>query len=152
MHPLKPFLFLGILLLLSGCVPDPKSPRGFRLPDGDPERGQATFVELQCHGCHHVASVNLEPPAEVAEELIALGGEVAKVQTYGDLVTSIINPSHRLAAGYPQDEVAREDGVSRMKNYNDVMTIQQLIDLVAFLQSHYQVVLPEPTPYPTYYP
>jgi hypothetical protein len=46
-----------------------------------------------------------------------------------------------LARDYPEEEVAL-DGRSRMTVYNDVMTVQQLIDLVAFLQSHYQVVPP----------
>lgn len=30
-----------------------------------------------------------------------------------------------------------------MADYNDWMTVSQLIDLVAFLQSHYQVVPPD---------
>ena len=64
---------------------------------------------------------------------IALGGEVTRIQTYGELVTSIINPSHRLAEGYPVDTVS-VDGKSRMRNYNDVMTVTELTDLVMFLQ------------------
>ena len=38
-----------------------------------------------------------------------------------------------------------------MTNYNDVMTVTQLADLVAFLQSHYELKDYEPTPYGPYY-
>ena len=71
-----------------------------------------------------------------------LGGETYEIHTYGDLVTSIINPSHRIIRGYPK-EVVEKDGKSRMLNFNSTMTVQQMIDLVAFLQSHYKFVPPE---------
>lgn len=71
--------------------------------------------------------------------MVILGGEVRKVRTYGQLVTAVINPSHDLATGYPKDLV-QEEGASRMTDFNDVMTVQQLIDLVAFLQSRYEVI------------
>ena len=38
-----------------------------------------------------------------------------------------------------------------MTVYNDVMTVSQLIDIVTFLQSHYELRPYEPTPYPDYY-
>jgi hypothetical protein len=38
-----------------------------------------------------------------------------------------------------------------MTVYNDVMTVSQLIDIVAFLQAHYELRPYEPTPYPDYY-
>ena len=58
-------------------------------------------------------------------------------------MTSIANPSHRLARGYPPETVAVE-GVSLMSliYLNDVMTVQQLVDVVAFLQPRYEVVPP----------
>ena len=34
-----------------------------------------------------------------------------------------------------------------MSNFNDTMTVRQLIDLVAFLQSRYELVAPEPATY-----
>ncbi|MCA9231605.1 MAG: hypothetical protein KDA57_13220 [Planctomycetales bacterium] len=81
--------------------------------------------------------------------VVALGGKVSQIKTYGELVTSIINPSHRFAKGYTPGEVAVE-GESKMTNYNDVMTVSQLIDLVAFLQAHYEIREYEPTHYPLY--
>lgn len=141
----------GILLpAISGCVPGPTSGKGFTLPQGKAEQGQAAFVSLECHACHSVSG--LESP-EIQAEIdpkVQLGGEVPRISTYGELVTSIINPSHKLARGY-SEEVVAEDGVSRMTNYNDVLTVQQLTDLVAFLQSKYKLEPYEPTYYPPLY-
>jgi hypothetical protein len=72
---------------------------------------------------------------------VELGGPVTKVRTYGELITSIINPSHRLATGYAA-EVVSEDGESNMYIYNSHMTIQELIDIVMYLQPKYDVQIP----------
>lgn len=133
---------------LSGCPGSPESARGFRLPDGDAEAGRAAFVALQCHACHQVADVELPSFPGTAPVSVELGGQVSRVKTYGDLVTSIINPSHKLIRRYPEDQVSR-DGESLMPVLNDVMTVQQLVDLVAFLQPNYEVVPPLYT-YPEY--
>ena len=135
-----------MVVVATGCA-GRKSARGFSLPDGDTAQGQATFVTLQCHACHTVAGVDLPDLDHEPETPIALGGQVSRVKTYGELVTSIINPSHRLAKGYAQDLVA-EDGQSKMKNYNDVLTVSQLINLVAFLEDHYELEEYDPTEYP----
>lgn len=132
-------LLLLIVLAAAGCDTGPKSAKGFRLPDGDVEHGRATFVALRCHACHTVEGVQLPEPLETPEVSVALGGEVRRIQTYGELVTSIINPSHELPRRYPKEEVARGD-VSKMKIYNDIMTVTQLCDLVAFLQAQYEIV------------
>ena len=143
--------FLTLLAATVGCEPSGlKSSRGFTLPDGQPEVGQATFVELKCHACHTVSGIALPAIEGQSEQVIVLGGEVGHIQTYGELVTSIINPSHRLASGYSKETVGVE-GESKMKNYNDVLTVQQLVDLVAFLQSRYKLKPYEPTDYRMYH-
>jgi hypothetical protein len=38
-----------------------------------------------------------------------------------------------------------------MTVYNDVMTVSQLADIVAFLQAHYELQPYEPTSYPDFY-
>jgi mono/diheme cytochrome c family protein len=136
-------LILTVMLMVA-CAPKPESSRGFRLPDGDAAAGRATFVRLNCHGCHEVEGLELPEFDYAGPPLVRvkLGGETTRVRTYGELVTSIINPSHRLIQGYPKADVSR-DGESMMADYNDWMTVSQLIDLVAFLQSHYQVVPPD---------
>jgi len=133
---------------LAGCE-DPMSQIGFSLPQGDFERGRQAFVDLQCHACHTISGVELPSPPEGAEPFVELGGTVTRVRTYGELVTSIINPSHRLAEGY-DEEVVSVDGESKMPVYNDIMTVQELIDIVMFLQPQYDVVVPD-TAYPIYH-
>ena len=66
------------------------------------------------------------------------------------LSTAIINPSHKLVKGYAEEDVS-EEGESKMENYNDVLTVTELIDLVAFLQSKYSIRPPDVTNYPMYY-
>lgn len=149
MKPVIVFMLLCASVSV-GCTPDPKSSEGFSLPDGEAQRGQAVFVQLQCNACHTVQGVEFEQLEPSGEPMIALGGDTPRVKTYGDLVTSIINPSHRFSLGYSEEEV-QEEGESKMRIYNDEMTVSQLIDLVAFLQSHYQVKAYQPTPYMPYY-
>lgn len=143
-----------VLATLSGCgLNDPTSPRGFRLPDGDVAAGRAAFVQLQCNACHQVEGVELAAETTTPAPLTRLGGETIRVKTYGDLVTSIINPSHRIAPGLDRSTVA-PGGRSLMEDarLNDVMTVRQLVDLVAFLQPTYRVRPPDYNPYAFSYP
>jgi hypothetical protein len=71
---------------------------------------------------------------------------VPRIKTYGDLVSSVINPSHKLTPYYADGKIVK-DGESPMVVYNETMTVQQLIDLVAFLQQQYKVKLPQYTYY-----
>lgn len=133
---------LVILSALCGCDTNPKSGRGFHLPDGNVEKGKQAFLELKCTTCHRVEGVNLPPPVMFN---LTLGGRTSRVRTYGELVTAIINPSHIVSKKYKS---AFENGVaSPMPRFNHEMTVEQLIDLVAFLQSRYVVEIPEYKPY-----
>lgn len=152
----KSIILLLMTLALSvtfGCAtPPPKSGKGFTLPEGDAQAGKETYIRLQCNACHTISGVDQVTGVGGEPELsIAIGGGVTQIDTYGELVTSIINPSHRLAIGYPVDTVS-VDGKSKMKNYNDVMTVTQLTDLVAFVQSKYKLLEYDPTIYPLYFP
>jgi len=136
-------LMLAICIgALTACITDPKSSKGFRLPDGNTQAGQAVFIELQCNTCHQISGLDLPAPIQSGPVMITLGGTVRTVRTYGELVSSVVNPSHKLIDSYPEDQVSRESK-SLMTVYNDRMTVQQLIDLVAFLQSRYDVIVPD---------
>lgn len=145
--------FLSILILscavLTACSSGKESPRGFSLPEGNAEAGKIDFVALQCNACHSTPDVEQLVDASAEYISVHLGGEVTLVKTYADLVTSIINPSHRLAPGYVAEAIAN-DGESRMRNYNEVMSVEQLIDLVSYLQAHYKVRKPDPAAYRRY--
>jgi sulfur-oxidizing protein SoxX len=130
------------LLALAGCEADRMSEKGFSLPEGDAIRGKDTFLYMHCHECHTIAGEDLPRVPMADPPFVELGGTVTRVKTYGELVTAIINPSHKLAKGYPIDEVAN-DGESKMPVYNGFMTVQELIDIVMFLQPYYDVYVPQ---------
>lgn len=129
-------------LALTACEADRMSERGFSLPEGNALNGKEAFVYMHCHECHTIAGEALPTLDRDDPPYIQLGGTVTRVKTYGELVTAIINPSHKLAQGYPLDAIS-EDGQSRMPLYNSYMTVQELIDIVAFLQPHYDVYVPQ---------
>lgn len=142
-------LILGSIYL-AGCNTGPKGSTGFSLPDGDVERGKAAFIEFQCNTCHvskQVAQLETDPAAKIS---ITLGGETSHIKSYGELVTSIINPSHRVVRRN-SSEMADTDGKSKMVSFNDVMTVSQLIDLVAYVQSNYELSPYQHSNYPVYW-
>jgi sulfur-oxidizing protein SoxX len=147
---------LAAVAVLGGCQPEPNSGRGFTLPVGNVDAGKSAFLTLECQACHIVKEIEQLSVADGKPRMsIPLGGEVTRIQTYGELVTSIINPSHRLARAVPgADQTAgpgkSDSPVSPMTNYNQVMTVQQLIDLTTFLQSLYRIRPYEPTEYPIF--
>ena len=96
---------------------------------------------MHCHECHTIANEELPALALADPPFVELGGKVTRVKTYGELVTAIINPSHKLAKGYPADVVSN-DGDSKMPVYNGYMTVEELIDIVSYLQPHYDVQVP----------
>lgn len=136
------FFVLAIVVFLAhACNPQA---RGFALPEGEETAGKRHFTELVCNQCHSVE--NIEWIGIENEDVnIPLGGEVTKIKTYGELLTSIINPSHRIDPKF--GALAIEQERSPMKIYNEVMTVQQLVDIVAFLQTQYELI-PPPANYP----
>jgi mono/diheme cytochrome c family protein len=133
-----------LLLLLLGCQGGRKSSAGFYLPDGDRSAGKAAFVDLQCSACHAVHGVaDLPVPVAVPPVPVTLGGETPVAKSDGELVAAIVAPSHKVSRAYPEEKV-RSGGLSRMGDFSDAMTVRQLVDIVAFLQSQYKVVPPLP--------
>ena len=123
-------------LVVTGCA-KAQSPQGFRLPSGDPAAGKKAFTELQCHTCHTVAGEpGLPPPSQTIQAPVILGGASTKAKRYEELVTAIIHPSHNLSEQL-QKEWMEDAKLSPMGSFNHLMTVQQMIDLVAFLQPHY---------------
>lgn len=133
----------AVLAGLASCAPPEKSGVGFRLPDGNPARGRDDFVALKCNACHTVQGEDFPPPVAEPPVPVALGGTVHYQPTDGRFVTSMVNPSHKLAPGFPEDLI-KSGSESRMADYGDVMTVHQLIDLVAFLHTKYHYAAPEP--------
>ena len=123
-------------LLISSCN---EQARGFALPEGDIEKGKVTYKKLACNECHSISNIEWKGGKDNLE--IQLGGEISTQKSYGDLVTSVINPSHKVSPRY-KEKTSTGGDLSKMKNYNEVMTVQELIDIVTFLQSEYDVISP----------
>ena len=144
-------IFMACLGALYACSPKPDSSAEFSLPKGAADRGEAAFLDLRCHACHNVEGIEFES-LDIGESLVTLGGEVARVKTYGELVTSIVNPSHKLAPGYPLEDIsAAGESLMSFAYLNEVMTVQQLIDIIAYLQTTYDIQSPEQDPYEYFY-
>ena len=126
-------LFLLGLIALVGCN---QQGRGFALPEGDMEAGKMAFTRLGCNECHNVGDVEWAGTDESLH--VPLGGEVTTMKSYGELVTSIINPSHKMSERY----AAENTEVSPMTQYNEVMFVSELVDIVTFLQSEYELETP----------
>lgn len=141
---------IGCLALLTLVACDNQS-RGFALPPGDADAGRSTFLSLHCNQCHTVHNDIAKHSEGHPDIHFVLGGPTTRVRTYGDLVTSIINPSHKIS-GYPRNTEAaaanvNDEGESNMRVYNRIMTVQQLVDLTTYLQDSYEIVRPQYQPY-----
>lgn len=142
-------LFMLLALGLFACGSGPESPKGFSLPEGDVDKGKITFLKYQCLACHTLKGVEDESVIKEFEQPVTLGVTSPKVKTYAQLVTSIINPSHEFSPrSVHLESVVTADNISKMRVYNDVMTVSELIDIVAFLQPKYKV---KPVQYTLYH-
>jgi sulfur-oxidizing protein SoxX len=127
------FASLIALFVSSGCDNQRDSAKGFRLPAGNAESGAAIYVAMSCESCHGI-QVEGEGPAPADTKSIVLGGSSSNLPSDGYLVTAIINPSHVIKL-QPGIDSTLPSGQSRMLDFNEVLSVRQLIDLVAYLQT-----------------
>jgi hypothetical protein len=118
---------------------------GFPVDQGDIAAGRQAFIDHRCHQCHSIADERLPPLAGADRPILELGGPTTTVRSYADLTTSIINPDHAISERYVDQELTRNaqlplETPMPMPNI-DTMTVRQLIDIVAFLDSRYQLVV-----------
>jgi mono/diheme cytochrome c family protein len=117
-----------------------------RAPDGSVagsvDGGRQAFVSLGCYNCHDVAGGGV--PAPTVVPAVQLGGRTLVPPSKSKLESDIELPSSHFAVGYPQSQIMTGDR-SKMPDYSKALTKQQLADLVAFLDSRYQLGLPTPT-------
>ena len=128
-------------LLAAGCAYTPIF--GFPRDEGNVAAGRQAFIDHQCQQCHSVADERLPELAGASRPILELGGETTIVRSYADLMTSIINPNHAISEKY-RDQLLLNAELpldSPMPTPEiDNMTVRQLIDLVAFLDSKYQLI------------
>src|SRR5262245_2087641 len=108
------------------------TPKGWRFtwPKGDAARGREVFQKLECYSCHEVRGERFPSPSDlgrVGPELSAMG----PLHPPEYFAESIINPGAVVDRGRGY---AMPDGSSRMPSYNESLTVQEVIDLVAYLR------------------
>ena len=113
-----------------GQSPEMHHPKGwqFAMPKGDPTKGREVFEKFACYICHEVRGEKFPAAAPPGS---ALGPELSQMGPLHPLeyfTESIINPSAHAAKKYRDP-----DGKSTMPTHNDRMTVQELIDLSAYI-------------------
>ena len=133
---------LAVALLWVGGGPVPaqqagqgghRTPAGWKLswPKGDRARGRAAFVKFECASCHEVRGERFPAPRErdkLGPELSQMG----PLHEVGYFVEAIVNPNAVVERGKGYEA---SDGSSKMPSYNGSLTVQELIDLVAYLKA-----------------
>jgi hypothetical protein len=134
-HTLTVLFATAWMTWAAGAPATPTVPKGwkFTFPGGDAKAGKTIFIDMKCYSCH-----GIEIPGE---KLISrskgagpdLTGYYALPKEY--LAESIIKAHTIVAApGYTVKE-----GRASMGEYNHFLTVQEVIDLVAFLKDRPKV-------------
>ncbi|HEX9265256.1 MAG TPA: copper-binding protein [Candidatus Binatia bacterium] len=99
----------------------------FTLPKGDATKGRAVFTKYECYYCHEVRGEDFVfAGVDYGPELSQMG-PLHPLEYFAE---SIMNPD---AVAAPEYRGA--DGKSSMPSYNEKMTVQELIDVSAYLAS-----------------
>ena len=103
-------------------------PKGWRftMPKGDPAKGRAVFEKFECYYCHEIRGERFPYPVENAPELSQMG-PLHPVEYFAE---SIIDPNAVVPKRYREP-----DDNSPMTNFAEKMTVQELIDVSAYIAS-----------------
>jgi Cu/Ag efflux protein CusF len=101
-------------------------PKGwqFTMPKGDYEKGREIFQKYACYICHEVRGENFPPGSRAGPELSQMG-PLHPLEYFSE---SVINPS-----AHASKKDRGPDGKSTMPDYNERMTLQELIDLSTYM-------------------
>jgi mono/diheme cytochrome c family protein len=134
-HPCLGFIALVTLLFVVGfaCQSNAQQqypPRPNYLASGDAVAGRRAYLALKCNTCHTVAGepAGAKPPRLSGPQL----GKAQATQSPQQIADSIAAPRHIIS-----DKPGPWKGPagSTMGDYTRVMTVRQLIDLVAYINS-----------------
>ena len=120
-------------LVLAGCATVDE----FALPTGNADAGRLAFISLGCTTCHSAAGAAYTGSDGGIH--FPLGS--ARYETsYIELVTSVINPSHRISYNANASGDLAQGDESRMPVFNDILTVRQLTDIVTYLAPQYEMI------------
>lgn len=122
--------------------PQLEMPKGwqFAIPAGDHHAGRQVFIDFECFKCHEVLGEDFPAPkAERGDVGPALSG-MGSMHPGEYFAETIIDPNASVAWRVTHHKTEEKgylgaDGTSKMPSYNETMTVQQLIDLVAYMKS-----------------
>lgn len=104
----------------------------FLLPPGDPAEGRKVYVAMKCFTCHEIKGERFpqaaKNPGDVGPELTGIG----RYHPAEYLAETILNPNRVIIEGAGH---TGPDGLSKMPDYAESMTLAQLVDLAAYLKS-----------------
>jgi mono/diheme cytochrome c family protein len=107
-----------------------QTPEGWKFswPPGDPVNGREVFVKLECYSCHAVNGEQFPAPVGDIGPELSMMGPMHDAEYFAE---AIINPNAVIDRGKGYEAV---DGTSKMPSYNNLLTVQEVIDLVAYLK------------------
>lgn len=137
---------MGVSGTVYGAEPALPTNWVFTLPAGDPVLGKQVFVKMQCFSCHTVEGQVIKDPrvetgaigprftaayaklpaSYLAESII----QPDRFLPHGNFKPSFLTPEAFKPAGRDDYEVH-----SRMAGFAEIMTVKELVDVVAFLKS-----------------
>jgi putative copper export protein len=105
-------------------------PRGwiFTPPRGDAAHGREVFLRLGCNACHGNGEARPAGSPAIGPDLAGVGEH----HPAGYILESILNPNAVIVEG---PGYTAPDGRSIMPDYRGQLTVSELIDLVAYVQS-----------------
>ena len=128
MRALLSVVAISGLVLVAACSDAPPAlPSDFFLPIGDVAAGREAFIELRCHYCHTVTG-DAQMPGRVGDREGPAIGSRQEEQGRDTVAMSIVSPSHQMPP-------LMRESQSPMGDYRQAMTVQQLIDVVAFVSA-----------------
>ncbi|MCA9395793.1 MAG: c-type cytochrome [Candidatus Omnitrophica bacterium] len=118
-----------ILAFNAQAAEDQTNADAVSFPSGNSAAGQAAFKKFGCIGCH-------------GANLTGLSGKAPALQFDQNtpdeqIVTSIISPSHTIAAGFGKGDPENIQ-ISEMPDLWKQMSVRELVDITAYLKQNRQ--------------
>ena len=122
--------------------PGQATPKGWRfaLPPGNSAAGRKAFADFECFKCHAVEGERFPAPTAEQEGVGPALSGMGPMHPAEFFAEAILNPNASAAWRVKHHKEEKKgylgpDGKSKMPSYNEAMTLQQLVDLVAYLKS-----------------
>ena len=117
-------------------------PKGWRfaLPPGNADAGRQAYADFECFKCHEVQGEQFPAPKPDQGGVGPALSEMGPMHPAEYFAEAIINPNASATWRIKHHKEEKKgylgpDGTTKMPSYNGAMTVQQLIDLVAYLKS-----------------